>query len=453
METRNERKETKKNIIIFSLIFNDYIYLNLKQKIMIIKSILDLDLYKLTMAWAVMQKYPNYVVEYEFQNRSKHQFRHGFDIELKKEIISLSKLALTEEEEFYLRNEPSLSWLPELFIQWLKGYRYDQTEISIFLGEQEPDNLKVKAKGYWFRSILWETTIMSIISELNFKDVKVNLSEVSEKATKKAHHFYMNDQNVAEMGTRRRKSYDVQDAAIQGLLAGVGKKSIVGTSNVHFAMKYNIKPIGTMAHEWISAHGALYGYKMANHRSSEAWSDVYKGDLGIFLPDTFTTDVFLRSFDTKKAKTYDGVRHDSGDPIEFGDKIISHYEKLGIDPKSKTIIFSDGLDNHDLIDKIQNHFNGRIKISFGIGTWLSFDIDGVNALKMVIKMVRIKIHGLWVDVVKLSDNIGKHSGNKSEIVKSKLMLDIISLEELFLEKEKSQNKELNEIKSKLKQYF
>jgi len=232
----------------------------------------------------------------------------------------------------------------------------------------------------------------------------------------------------------------------------MGGHSIVGTSNVHFAMKYGIKPIGTMAHEWISAHGALYGYKMANHRASEAWSDVYQGELGIYLPDTFTTDVFLRSFDLKKAKLYDGVRHDSGCPFEFGEKIIAHYEKMGIDPMSKTIIFSDGNDNHQLIDDIQNQFNGRIKISFGIGTWLSFDIDGLEALKMVIKMVRIKIHGEWVDVVKLSDNVGKHSGAIEEIQKSQLVLNLLSIDDLIIAKETKAMKELAELKKLLKNF-
>ena len=419
----------------------------------IIKSILDLDLYKLSMAWAVMMKYPEYEVEYEFQNRSKHQFRTGFDKELKTEILKLEKLKLTTEEENYLRNEPSLSWLPELFIQWLKGFRYDSTEVSIFLDGQKSDNLKIKVRGFWFRTILWETTLMSIISELNFKDDYVNLEDVKMKASKKSYHFYMNNEKVAEMGTRRRKSYAVQDAMIQGLISGMGGKSIVGTSNVHFAMKYGIKPIGTMAHEWVSAHGALYGYKMANHRASEAWSDVYQGELGIFLPDTFTTDVFLRSFDVKKAKLYDGVRHDSGDPFEFGEKIIAHYEKLGIDPKSKTIIFSDGNDNHELIDKIQERFNDRINVSFGIGTWLSFDIDGLDALKMVIKMVKIKIHGEWVGVVKLSDNVGKHSGTQDEINKSKLVLNLISLKDLLKENESDAKKEFTKLKKILKEYI
>jgi len=389
----------------------------------IIKSILDLDLYKLTMAWAVMQKYPEYQVEYQFQNRSKHMFREGFDKELKQEIDSLRNLKLTKEEEDYIRNNPKLKFLPELFIQWLKGYRYDPTEIYINQKGQVEDNLDVRGKGYWFRTILWETVLMQIISELEFKDIKVNLKEVTAKASEKAEYFKLKNQKVAEMGTRRRFSYAVQDAMLKGLNSKFNK-SIVGTSNVHFAMKYDMTPIGTMAHEFVSFHGALYGYKMANKRAQDAWVDVYQGNLGIFLPDTFTTDVFLKSFDTKMAKLFDGVRHDSGDPLIFGDKIIEHYEKLGIDPKSKTIIFSDGLSSHKDVDLISDYFENKINISFGIGTWLSNDIDDVDALKMVVKMVKVLIHGEWVDVVKLSDNVGKHSGAKSEILKSKLVLGI-----------------------------
>ena len=390
---------------------------------MIIKSILDLDLYKLTMAWAVIQQYPEYVVQYQFQNRSKYMFRENFDIELKKEISKLSELSLTEKEEEYLRNEPSLSFIPELFIQWLKGFRYDPNEVSINLIGPVKDNLKITIKGYWFRTIMWETTLMSIISELNFKDVYVDLHEVSEKATKKANYFNMLNIKVAEMGTRRRKSYAVQDAMIKGLLAESGRTSIVGTSNVHFAMKYNIKPIGTMAHEFIAFHGALVGYRMANKIASESWLNVYdNGELGIYLPDTFGLDAFLKTFDYKMASLFKGIRHDSGDPLVFGDKIIKKYEELGINPTTKTLIFSDGISSFEKLSEISAYFTGRINISFGIGTWLSFDIDGIDALKMVIKMTSVKINDEWLPVIKLSDDIGKHSGLESEVKRAKITL-------------------------------
>lgn len=389
---------------------------------MIIKSILDLDLYKLSMAWAVMQRYPEYEVKYEFQNRSKHQFRPDFDKELKEEIEQLRNLSLTKDEENYLRNTPSLSFLPELFIQWLKGFRYNPDEVNIFLNGQKPDNLKVNVKGYWFRTILWETTLMSIISELNFKDIKVDLNDVKIKASEKGIHFKKHNEKVAEMGTRRRFSYDVQDAAIQGL-----RNCIVGTSNVHFAMKYDLLPIGTMAHEFVSFHGALFGYKMANKIASETWLEVYKnGKVGTYLPDTFGVDSFLETFDYKMASLFTGLRHDSGDPFIFGEKIIKKYNNLGINPKTKTLIFSDGLSSLKDVDKIYNYFNNKINISFGIGTYLSNDIENVEPLKIVIKMTKAKINNVWVDVIKLSDNVGKHSGNISEVNRAKITLGIIN---------------------------
>ena len=419
----------------------------------IIKSILDLDLYKLSMAWAVMQKYPEYEVEYQFQNRSKHQFRNNFDKEIKEEIIKLSKLSLTQEEENYLRNEPSLSFLPELFIQWLRGFRYDPTEVNIYLSGEEPDNLKITIKGYWFRTIMWETTLMSIISELEFKNKKVNLNEIKNNAIQKAQHFYYNNEKVAEMGTRRRFSYEVQDTVIQGLLSGMGKKSIVGTSNVHFAMKYNIKPIGTIAHEFIAFHGALVGYRMANKIASESWLSVYKnGKVGTYLPDTFGVDAFLKTFDYKMATLFTGLRHDSGDPFKFGNKIIKKYKELGINPKTKTLIFSDGLSSFDEIDKIQNKFDNKINISFGIGTWLTNDIENVEPLKIVIKMTGVKINNQWVPVIKLSDDNGKHSGLLSEVRKAKITLDIEnndSVDVFLQEKLNILKKEIKEIENKL----
>ena len=202
-----------------------------------------------------------------------------------------------------------------------------------------------------------------------------------------------------------------------------GNSNFVGTSNVYFAYKYNITPIGTHAHEWFMFHAAKYGYKMANHLSMENWTDVYRGDLGIALSDTFTTEVFFKSFDKKFAKLYDGVRHDSGDPIEFADKVIAHYEKLGIDPKSKAIVFSDSL-NPEKAVKIKDHCRSKIKCSFGIGTNFSNDV-GVKPLNMVIKMVEAKPEGEdWHHTIKLSDSKGKYTGNVDEIEMAKHVLNI-----------------------------
>ncbi len=236
-----------------------------------------------------MQKYPETEVEYEFINRGNNLFREGFDKELTEQLHLLSKLRLTEDEETYLR---TIRFLPELFIQFLKGFSYNPQEVFI---NQTDGKLSIKIKGHWFRIILWETILMSIISELNFINVKVDLNKVKAKAEGKARHFYMNNERVVDMGTRRRFSYTVQDAMLQGLVGNLlYKKTIIGTSNVHFAMKYGIKCIGTVAHEWYMFHGAKYGYKMANEMANDAWTEVYKGDLGICLPDSYSTDVFLK---------------------------------------------------------------------------------------------------------------------------------------------------------------
>lgn len=227
---------------------------------------------------------------------------------------------------------------------------------------------------------------------------------------------------VADFGTRRRYSYEVHELVIQAMQK-YGKNTFIGSSNVHLAHKYNEKPIGTHAHEWFMFHAAMYGFKMANKRGLENWVNVYRGDLGIALSDTYTTDVFLRQFDKMYSKLFDGVRHDSGDPLEFADKIIAHYEKMNIDPLSKTIIFSDGL-NYEKVERIVKHCKGRIKMSFGIGTNLTNDV-GPKPMNIVIKMVEASISdNQWEGVLKLSDDVEKHTGSDKLIYLAKETLKI-----------------------------
>ena len=233
----------------------------------------------------------------------------------------------------------------------------------------------------------------------------------------------MHGMHYADFGTRRRFSYDVHDEVVRHMKGGIGNDNFVGTSNVHLAHKYNITPIGTHAHEWFMFHAAKYGYKMANHLSMENWTDVFRGDLGMALSDTFTTEVFFKSFDKKFAKLYDGVRQDSGDAIEFADKMLEHYKSLGIDPKSKAIVFSDGL-NPETAIKIKDHCRGKIKCSFGIGTNFSNDV-GAKPLNMVIKIIEAKPEGEeWHNCIKLSDSKGKYTGDKKEIEIAKYSLNI-----------------------------
>ncbi|MFA4978218.1 MAG: nicotinate phosphoribosyltransferase, partial [Sphingobacterium sp.] len=228
---------------------------------------------------------------------------------------------------------------------------------------------------------------------------------------------------IADFGTRRRHSYEVHDMVVR-TLKQYGEKTFIGTSNVHLAMKYETKPIGTHAHEWFMFHAAKYGYKMANLLGLEHWSDVYRGDLGIALSDTYTTEVFFQQFDKKLTKLFDGVRHDSGDPLEFTDKVIAHYKKNGINPLSKTIIFSDGLD-YEKVERIASYCEGKILHSFGVGTNFTNDV-GLKPMNIVIKMTdALPEDDQWTPVIKLSDEPMKHTGDEDSIyiAKKVLMID------------------------------
>lgn len=377
----------------------------------IIPSILDNDFYKFTMQHAVIKLFPYAKAKYQFINRGKHQFPEGFATHLRKAIDAMAKLKLTHSEKEFLRT--NCPYLDPTYLDFLQGYRYDPSEIVI---EQNGSELTVKIEGFWYRTILWEVTVMALICELYYITTgqKRQANELVEQTTKEKIEKYNElGITIAEFGTRRRHSIDVHDVVVK-TLKQYGSKSFIGTSNVYLAMKHNTKPIGTHAHEWFMFHAAKYGYKMANHMGLENWTEVYRGDLGIALTDTYTTEVFFQQFDKKFAKLFDGVRHDSGDTLEFADKTIAHYKKLGIDPMSKTIIFSDGLDN-EKVERIVNHCRGKIGMSFGIGTDFTNDV-GLERMNIVLKMTEaLPENGYWTGVVKLSDEPKKHTGTPNDI--------------------------------------
>lgn len=383
-------------------------------------SILDNDFYKFTMQYAVVKLYPDTRAKYEFINRGEHPFPDGFAEALKKRIEEMSYLALTREEKSYLKI--ACPYLNSAYLDFLQGYRYDPSEVEV---EQNGNDLSVKIHGYWYRTILWEVPILSLISELYYEltNQKRDTDEkVIETVKKKAESYRQLGVKVAEFGTRRRHSYEVHKQIAESLKK-YGESSYVGTSNVHFAMTTGVKPIGTHAHEWFMYHGARFGFKVANGVSLDRWVNVYHGDLGIALTDTYTTDVFFTQFNKKLAKLFDGVRHDSGDPIEFAEKTIDHYNKMGIDPLHKTIIFSDGLDL-EKVKKIADVLTGSIGISFGIGTNLTNDV-GLKPMNIVIKLISIAEPDIpWTNVVKLSDEKGKHTGDKKMIRLAKEILEI-----------------------------
>jgi len=387
----------------------------------IINNILDDDLYKFSMQQAVVKKFPRAKVKYSFINRGKTPFPDGFAEELRSQIKMMENLALTKDQKSWLMKK--CHYLDPTYLDFLYGYRYDSSEVGII---QKGTSLSISIEGYWYSTILWEVPLMALISELYFLMVGEHPWDENnrfENNAKKYQLFRLNGLHFADFGTRRRFSFDIQDEFVKQMSGGKLDTNFVGTSNVYLAYKYKITPIGTHAHEWFMFHAAKYGYKMANHLAMENWTDVFRGDLGIALSDTFTTDVFLKSFDKKFTKLYDGVRHDSGDPFVFGDKIIKHYDSLGIDTRSKTIVFSDSL-NPQLAVDIKDYFRGKIKCSFGIGTNFSNDV-GVKPLNMVIKIVGAKPEDEeWHHTIKLSDVEGKHTGDKKEIEIAKYVLNI-----------------------------
>ncbi|TAJ14502.1 nicotinate phosphoribosyltransferase [Marinilabiliaceae bacterium JC017] len=375
----------------------------------IIKYFTDNDLYKFTTMNAVQRLYPNAMVKYKFINRNKTAFPEGFAEALRKQVDGMKNLRLSGEEEQYLRDK--CYFFDPVFIDLLKGYRYDPSEVTI---HQENGRLEVEIEGYWYRTVLWEVPVMAIISELYFKMTNQSPVEVEERAERKARQFKDLQAEYSEFGTRRRFSFEVHDRVFKTLTEYSGD-TLKGTSNVYLAMKYDSTPIGTHPHEWFMYHAAHYGYKAANIKGLEAWTDVYNGDLGIALTDTYTTSNFFANFSNKYAKLFDGVRWDSGDALQFTDTVLDFYASMKIDAKAKTVVYSDGLDM-DMISKIKKYVDGRVHDVYGIGTHLTNDV-GAKPLNMVIKLTEVKpdAGGDYVPTVKLSDVKGKNTGTPQEI--------------------------------------
>jgi nicotinate phosphoribosyltransferase len=358
-----------------------------------------------------LAKFPDEMVEYRFINRKlDRKFFKEFVHALNAEILCMGDLSLTSAEFDYLKSE--CPFLTTGYLCFLKNYRYNPSEVEVKLTEEK--DLEISIKGPWVTTILWEVPLLALISQLYFEivDKEWTMDGQNLIAFDKADRLQEDEVCFADFGTRRRRSFESQELFIkQAYLNGAVDHSglqnyFVGTSNVFLAMKYKVKPIGTMAHELFMFISALISLRRANKFALEYWNEVYQGNLGIALSDTFTTEVFFGDFDKNLARAYDGVRHDSGDPIDFVDRVISHYKSLGIDPLSKTIVFSDGLNVEKAI-AIKNYCEGKIKCSFGIGTHFSNDFKGSPALNMVIK--------LWsangVPVVKISDEPGKICGD------------------------------------------
>lgn len=378
---------------------------------MIIKSILDTDLYKFTTSYAYMKLFPQAVGTFEFFDRDNTQYTEEFIEQLRMEISNFCSLRLTHDEQDYMTTH--CRFIPSMYWEWLSVVKLNSGKVQVWLDEDK--HLHIKVIDYLYRVTLYEVPILAMVSELRNKMLNntINMSDVLARLAPKIVLSNQNQIFFSEFGTRRRYSYSVQENVIKDLKSNA--IYCTGTSNCYLAMKYDMPMMGTHPHEWFMFHGAMYGYKQANYMALENWVNVYDGDLGIALSDTYTSAVFFKNLSRKQAKLFDGIRQDSGDEFKFVTNAIARYKELGIDPTTKTIIFSNAL-TFDKALEIREYCRGRIRCAFGIGTNLTND-TGHKPSNIVMKLTSCQMNKNQpvFDCVKLSDDLGKHTGNAKEV--------------------------------------
>ena len=391
----------------------------------IIKSILDTDLYKFTTSYAYAKLFPRARGRFFFVDRNNTSYPKGFAEEVMKQLHLMAEMSLTDEEANFLNKE--CPYLPPFYIDYLRGYRFDPREVNV--QQDDEGHLEITAEGLLYRITFWETPILAIVSELYYRimNQKPDLEHVERVTKEKAHIMRDNQMQISLFGMRRRFSADIEDRVTKILKDNAGK-SLFGTSNVYYAMKHQLRVTGTHPHEWVQFHAAIYGYKMANYMAMEDWINVYDGDLGTVLTDTYTTDVFMQNFSKKHAMLFTSMRHDSGDPYAFVEKAIKRYQELRIDPKLKYLVFSDSLTIPKAVE-IKEYCEGRIPATFGVGTNLTNDVgNDTTPMNIVMKLVDCQISPTqkWQHCVKLSDVEGKHIGDPKEIELAQRTLGITS---------------------------
>lgn len=381
----------------------------------IITSLLDNDFYKFTMMNFVLKQYPETDVVYHLIDRGHSIKMPNYVLEIiKDEINQMNELRLTDDEHNWIKK--NIPYFDSLYRQYLSNYRFDPSQINIYLDEES--YLKCEISGKWRDAILWEVPLMALISEIYFlevdKDWEFNTAQQTDLAFKKGKLLSDAGCVYTDFGTRRRRSFESQK-----LFVDVNQQfnNFAGTSNVYLSYIYNTKPKGTIAHEVIQAISALEGLRHANRFALNKWNEVYKGYLCTALADTYGVDAFLNDFDFLQSKVWDVIRHDSGDPFSFADKFIKHYQNTGINPASKTILFSDNLTD-DTAVSIKKYCGNRINCAFGIGTFFTNDflkagnpLQKSSPLNFVIKLYSVNN----ICVVKLCDDIKKNTGDADAV--------------------------------------
>ena len=387
----------------------------------IINHFTDDDLYKFTMCCAVIDNYPRAWVKYEFNDRDNTVYPKGFTDLVMEQVGYLEKLTITDEEIAFMRRK--CYYLPDWFYIYLRGFRFSRKWVHA--RQDEDGHLHIEFEGVWAEAILLEVKMLAIVSELYYivrgEEDRFDYDAYYPKSYHKAERLLAAGCTYSDFGTRRRASFQAEDTVVRAMKdcqeARDWKGRFVGTSNVYLAMKYDLTPVGTMAHEFIAAIGGMYGPQMANHIAMNAWRHTFNGALGTFLYDTFGWNIFSLNFSEDFANLFKGLRVDSGDNMEQLQKICTKYRSLGIDSKSKQVIFSNALDTDRAI-ALQQEAEKYVQPSFGIGTHFTNDFDGIRPMNIVIKLVAAKITESWPfynDTCKISEDTGKHTGNPEVI--------------------------------------
>ncbi|KAF9803225.1 hypothetical protein IEO21_09719 [Rhodonia placenta] len=399
-------------------------------------SFLDTDLYKFTMQQAVLHHFRDVQATYRFTHRDTDVLftRDCFE-QFKRSVSHFDQLRLADAERDWL-GKACPYFTPE-YLQYLSAYRFKVDQVRVeFLpvsADGQRGHLDIHAVGPWVETILWEVPLMACLSELYFRTVDTDWSYdgQDEAAYRKAETLLKAGCTFSDFGTRRRRTFETQRIVVEALIRAshdVNGGKLLGTSNVHLAREYKVSPIGTIAHEWFMAVGALKGYEHANALGLTLWEAVYPKDLLLALTDTFSTEVFFKDFlcNPDQARRWKGLRQDSGDPFKYAPRAKEVYEQLGINYHEKIIIFSDAL-NVDKAIKLKEQCDKiGFASSFGIGTSLTNDFESLSqavhskALNMVIKLASVND----LQCIKISDELTKNTGDPNTI---KLVKNILSL--------------------------
>lgn len=392
----------------------------------------DNDLYTFTCQYYILHTYPRAEVRYAFFDRNHTRYPQGFGELLQEQINGMKDVIITEEEIAFMKSK--IYFLPDWYYNFLRGFRFNPSEVHI--SQDQSGYLSIVIEGKWYSTIMWEMPILSTISELmhiiNGDIEKVDWKAEWNRAYDKCFKCLENGIRISDMSTRRRFCFYNQQVVLESFkqarhdidlksVANVRTGDFIGTSNVWFAKEFDLTPIGTMSHQLCSFEECVSGVFECNHQLMKKWSDVYSGDLGIYLPDCFGSKVFLSNFSKDMAKMFDGLRIDSGDEKEETEKIIAKYQSLGIDPSTKSIVYSNALTIDKAIE-LHKWLNGRMKDSYGVGTHLGAQVKNIETNEffpfsnIVIKLIGMRITELreWHDAVKLSNDKGKTLGNQEK---------------------------------------